>query len=354
MFGKRTLTAMALVVACLGASACGDDDKKSATAPSAATSASAATTGRTTYPLTLENCGKNYTYKQAPSRVVVMNGGSVGEVSSLLALGLGDRIVANAQSYGASDEAGRAETIAALPTGDIKKNEMMDIPREAMLAQRPDFVLSTYGGGFASESGFATRDDLAAVGANTYVPRATCGGPGSIAGTQTIEDSYALLRDLGRIFDVGDRAEQLIAASRKQIAAVTAKVQATQPAPKVMLIIPGMAMGASEFSSIGAKGIWNDIITKAGGVNPFAAGTEALFANLSKEQVAAAQVDAIVIVNYMSPDPAADATKLFEQFPQWEASKNKRFVVLSDSVYLGPNNATAVDRLARLLHPQGF
>lgn len=351
MFGKRSVAAAMAVVACLGLSACGGGGDGSG---DKAASGGAVPVGRTAYPVTVENCGKAYTYTKAPSRVVVMSGGSVAEVSSLLALGLGDRIVVNAQSYGVSDEPGRAEAIAALPTGGVRMNEMMDIPREAMLAQRPDFVMSTYGGGFAAESGFATRDDLAAVGANTYVPRATCGGPGSVAGTQTIEDSYAVLRDLGRIFDVGERAEQLIAASRKQIADVVAKVADAQPKPKVMLIIPGMNMGSAEFSSIGANGIWNDIIGKAGGVNAFEGATKELFANLSKEHVAAAQVDAVIIVSYLNPDPAADAAKLFAQFPQWEAAKNKKFVVLSDSVYLGPNNATGVDRLARLLHPQVF
>src|SRR5207248_881627 len=65
------------------------------------TGPSSATEGVTKYPVSLENCGKTYTFTEAPKRVVVMNGGSVGEVSSLLALGVADRVVANAQSYGA-------------------------------------------------------------------------------------------------------------------------------------------------------------------------------------------------------------------------------------------------------------
>ncbi|MDI2130865.1 ABC transporter substrate-binding protein [Yinghuangia seranimata] len=354
---RNRLPAAVLVAAsCLSTAACGGDATSSAasTPPGAAApAASAPANNGSGYPVTVENCGKKYTFAKAPSRVVVMSGGSVAEVSSLLALGLGDRIVANAQKYGASDEPGRAEAIAALPTGGVKLNDAMDIPREAILGLRPDFVLSTYGGGFSADSGFATRDDLAGVGANTYVPRATCGGPGSVDGTQSIEDSYAVLRDLGRIFGVSDRAEQLVAASKKQIADVEAKVAGT-PTPKVMLIIPGMTMGAAEFSSIGANGIWNDIMAKAGATNAFGGTTKELFADLSKEQVAAAQVDAVIIVDFMNPDPVGEAAKLFQRFPQWEAAKNNRFVVLSDSVYLGPNNATGVDRLARALHPERF
>lgn len=214
-----------------------------------------------------------------------------------------------------------------------------------------DFVISTYGGGFDAAGGFATRDDLAGIGANTYVPRATCGAAGTVDGTQTVNDSYALLSDLGVIFGVGDRAQALIDDSRRQIDAVRAKVAGTAR-PKVMVIIPGMSMGSSEFSSIGANGIWNDIIAAAGGVNAFGATTTNLFADLSKEQVAATDVDAVVIVNYHSHDPAADAAKLFAQFPQWPAAKANRFVVLSDSIYLGPSNAIAVQQIAHMIHPE--
>ncbi|MGH8934402.1 MAG: ABC transporter substrate-binding protein [Egibacteraceae bacterium] len=221
-----------------------------------------------------------------------------------------------------------------------------------MLGLRPDFVLSTYGGGFDAQTGFATREELLTVGANTYVPASTCGGPNDLAlqNAQTIDDSYALLRDLGVIFDVSDRAEAIIAESQRQIAEVAAKV-AGQPAARVMVVIPGMEMGSGDFSSIAANGIWNDIIAKAGGVNAFAGTTDGLFANLSREQVAATPVDAVVIVSFMNPTPEADAERLFAAFPQWEAAKRDRFVVLSDSIYLGPSNAIAVDRIARMIHP---
>jgi iron complex transport system substrate-binding protein len=301
------------------------------------------------YPVTITNCGKEYTYTQPPSRVVVMNGGSVAEVSALLALGLGDRIIANAQSYGASEVPGRVDAIAGLPTGGIELNELMDIPREAMIGLMPDFVISTYDGGFRPEAGYATRDDLAAIGANTYAPENSCGAVGTVAGKPSIEDSYRLLRDLGRIFGVSEKAEQVVAESAAAIAAVEAEV-ATLPKKKAMLIIPGMAMGG-DFSSVGGNGIWNDIMARAGVENVFAGATDDLFASLSREQVAKADVEVLIVVNYMSPDPDADAARLFGEFPQWDAAMDKTYVVLSDSVYLGPSNALAVEKIAEAAHP---
>ncbi|MFI7676004.1 ABC transporter substrate-binding protein [Actinophytocola sp. NPDC049390] len=301
------------------------------------------------YPVTITNCGKEYTYTKAPSRVVVMNGGSVAEVSALLELGLGDKIVANAQSYGDSEVPGRVEAIKALPTGDIELNEMMDIPREAMIGLRPDFVISTYDGGFRAEAGFATRDDLAKIGANTYAPQSACGEVGTVSHKPTIEDSYTMLRDLGKIFGVSDKAEKIIADSEERIAAVEKKVADAEKL-NAMLIIPGMAMG-DQFSSVGDNGIWNDIMAKAGVTNAFAGASENMFANPSKEQVAKADIDALIVVNYMSADPDADAKKLLDQFPQWDAAKNNRYVVLSDSIYLGPSNAIAVEEIAKAFHP---
>lgn len=314
----------------------------------------AATDGVTEYPVTLENCGKTYTFTEAPKRVVVMNGGSVGEISALVALGVADRVVANAQSYGASDVPGRAAAIDALPTGAFTPNNLQDIPREAMLNQRPDFVISTHGGGFAAEYGFATRDELAAAGANTYVPRANCGVAGAATGTPTIEDSYALLRDLGTVFDVRGRADRIIAESQRAIAETAARA-AGQPKKNVLLVFPGMGMGdSSDFSAIAAGGIWNDVIDKAGGVNPFNRDDGTTFVTISKEQLAVTPVDGLVVVNYRSPDIDAVAERILAQFPQWNATKTDNYAVLSDSIYLGPSNDVAVARLAKLVHPEQF
>jgi iron complex transport system substrate-binding protein len=213
-------------------------------------------------------------------------------------------------------------------------------------------VISTYDGGFRAEAGFATREDLAQIGANTYAPESSCGAVGTVSGEPSIEDSYRLVSDLGKIFGVSEKADEVIAKSKDRIAAVEDKV-ADQPKKKAMLIIPGMAMG-SEFSSVGGNAIWNDIMAKAGVENAFAGATKDLFANLSKEQVAKADIEALIIVNYMSEDPEGDAKKLFDQFPQWDAAKDNRFVVLSDSIYLSPNNDLAVEQIAKAVHPEAF
>ncbi|MFF4017354.1 ABC transporter substrate-binding protein [Streptomyces sp. NPDC001843] len=342
---RPVATALAATL-CLLTAACGasaSDDKASDSTAGAAAS-------KTGYPVTLDNCGQKQTFEKAPSRVVVMNGASVAEVSTLLALGLGDRIVANQQGYGRSEVPGRAAAIKKLPTGDVKLNEAYDIPREAMLGLRPDLVLSVTTYGFDEKNGFATRDQLKEVGANSYVSPQGCDDDPS---EMTVADSYRLLRDMGKIFHVGDKAEELIAASQKHIAAVSEKVKGGKK-PAVMVLFSNMSMGGNDFSSVVANGIVNDILTKAGGTNAFSNTTKGTFADLSKEKVAATDVDAVVVIAYNDPNPAAYARKLLKEFPQWPAARKNAYVTLSDSMYLGPSNDLAVERIAKLLHPAAF
>lgn len=347
---RRTAAAILAGTLCLvTTAACGGSSSSSGPASNAGGKASTAAS-HSGYPVTLTNCGQTETFTKAPSRVVVMNGASVAEVSTLLALGLGSRIVANEQTYGMSEVPGRAQAIKALPTGGVKLNDAYDIPREAMIGLRPDFVLSLTSYGFEAKNGFATRRQLATVGANSYISPQGCDDEPS---KMTVSDSYTLLRDMGKIFNVSDRADKLIAASQKSIAAVSAKV-AGEKKPKVMVLFSNMAMGGNAFSSVFANGIINDILTKAGGTNAFASASKTTFADLSKEKVAAADVDAVVVISYNDPHPAAYATQLLKEFPQWPAAKTNTSLVLSDSMYLGPSNDLAVSRIAKLLHPDRF
>ncbi|MEU9244150.1 ABC transporter substrate-binding protein [Streptomyces sp. NPDC048385] len=341
---RPAATALAAAL-CLLTAACGSSsDDRTSTGPAAAAAS------KSGYPVTLENCGEKETFTKAPSRVVVMNGASVAEVSTLLALGVGDRIAANEQSFGASEVAGRAAAIKKLPTGNVKLNDAYDVPREAMLGLRPDLVLSTTSYGFDEKNGFATRAQLAEAGARTYVSPQGCDQDTS---GMTIADSYRLLRDMGKVFHVSEQAEKLIAASQKNIAAVTARVKGKKK-PKVMVLFSNMSMGGNDFSSVVAKGIYNDILARAGGSNAFENASSTSFADLSKEKVAATDVDALVVIAYNDPNPAAYARKLLKEFPQWPAAKNNAFVTLSDSMYLGPSNDLAVEKVAKVLHPDAF
>lgn len=354
----RLLAALGTVAALAAVAACSGTD----TSNSGADDGTGAGGGATEYPLTIDNCGREVTFEAPSEKVVIMNGASVGEVESLLALGLEDAIHANVQSYGMSEDPAMVERIAALPDGGLTLNENFDVPAEQMLALEPDLVISTAAGGFDPAYGFASRDELAAAGVNSLVTPANCalGATDATAEQQEafanagVEDSYAFLRLLGKIFDVQDEAEEVVAELTARIEAVEAAVQGTER-PNALIVFPGMSMmNANGLPAVMSGGIFDDVLHRSGTVSSFAGDTE-ITASLSQEQLAAADVDLLVVGGFTpGEDLDAEAQALFDAYPDWAASRTGSYVTVSDGVYLGPLNALAIEKIARHAHPDRF
>ena len=380
--GVNTLkTASLVAAAALLLAACGDNNSASSstaavvsTEPAAADTTAASTTAaaaessvaetsppatsaanQTTYPLTITNCGREVTFDGPPEKALLLYGASVAEVETMIVLGLEDRIVANAQTYGVSDVDGMVEQIAALPTGGMTLNENFEVPKEQVLALEPDLVISTWSGGFSGDLGMATRDDLAAAGINSFVTPSNCANgktdptPEEQAAyeSQSYEDSFDLIRQFGVIFDVQDKAEGVIAAAEERIAAI-AKPTGGDPL-KVLVAYPSMGtMMGLDVPSVFAGPLMDSIIEAAGGVNSFD-GFKTVNDSMSinAEALAAADVDVLVIGVYLpDDDPDAYAEALFAQYPQWTASQNKAYTVVAESVYLGPFNDVGIQKIA--------
>lgn len=273
----------------------------------------------------------------------------------MIALGLEDRVVANAQTYGVSDVEGMVEKIAALPTGGMKLNESFEVPKEQVLALEPDLVISTWSGGFSGDVGMATRDELAEAGINSYVTPSNCANgktdptaeEEAAYASQSYEDSFDLIRDFGLIFDVQGKAEEVIESAKGRIAAISTP-SGGEPL-KVLVAYPSMGtMMGLDVPSVFAGPLMDSIIEAAGGVNSFD-GFKTVNDSMSinAEALSAADVDVLVIGVYLpDDDPAKFADALFAQYPQWTASKNKAYTVVSDSVYLGPFNDVGIQKIA--------
>jgi iron complex transport system substrate-binding protein len=93
--------------------------------------------GATSYPLTIDNCGRSQTFDAAPGRVVSLDQGST---EILLSLGLGDRMVGTA-SWTDPVRENLAEANALVPR--LSDNAPS---YEAALGTDPDFVTASFGG----------------------------------------------------------------------------------------------------------------------------------------------------------------------------------------------------------------
>jgi iron complex transport system substrate-binding protein len=353
MFHRTFALPMAAAALALAATACGAPATETAGAAQAAP-------GKTTYPLTLDNCGHKVVLAGPPRRVLILNGTSVGEVESFIMLGLQRHILANAQSYGVSDDPAMVPAIKALPTGGLTTNNNFEVPAEQVLAAKPDLVVSHWSGGFDAKKGLATREQLAAAGINTLVNPVNCayGKPEATAEEKrahrqaSIESSHEFLRLLGRVFDVQHKAAQVTADLRRRLEAVRART-AGRPPKKVLIAYPGMsAMNAGGLPAVWTGRVADEVVRAAGGTNAFEGLAPEAVSTINKEQLAAAQVD-VLVVGLFTPaeNAAAEARKLFAAYPQWRASRTGVYTTVADGVFLGPLNAAAAEKLAKAVQP---
>ncbi|MEU6038616.1 ABC transporter substrate-binding protein [Actinomadura sp. NPDC047616] len=317
---------------------------------------------RTTYPLTLDNCGRKVTFTGPPRRLLILNGTSVAEVESVVLLGLQKHVLANAQRYGVSDHPTMLRDVQALPDGGFTMNKNFEVPAERVLSAKADLVLSTWSGGFDARRGLATREQLAATGVNTLVNPVNCAlgkpdaSPEEKAAYEgiSIESSYEFLALLGLVFDVQHRAARVSAELRRRVEAVRARVHG-RPARKVLIAYPGMAMmNVNGLPAVMTGRLTDEVVRAAGGVNAFAGRSRDVTSTLNREQLAAAEVD-VLVVGAFEPnvDLDAEARKLFAAYPQWRASRTRTYTTASDGVFLGPLNAWAVEKIAKAVHGDG-
>ncbi|MDN5721509.1 ABC transporter substrate-binding protein [Corynebacterium sp.] len=363
---RRSALAVAAtgLVVMLGLTACGGDDNGGASNATGPNSSAGEGQNGDHYPLMIDNCGYQMTFDKAPEKVVIMQGASVGEAETLIELGLEDRIEVSAQQYGASDIPGMAEKVDSLPDDGLNLNDAMDIPAEQVLSRQPDLVLSTYSGGFDEKQGFASRETLENAGINSIVtpPNCSYGKTANITPQEkeaftngSVQDSLDYISLIGQIFDVEDKADQLINDLQGKLDAVQTAVQGKEP-QKVLIAFPSMAaMNSNGLPAVFSGGIYDSVITEAGGTPSFP-GEPGLTATLSPEQMQAADVDLLVVGSWNSGDMDidAEAQKIFDANPGWEASKNKNYVVASDGVYYGPASVYGVEKIAHAAHPDAF
>lgn len=211
---RRATLAAAVLASSLGLAACGSSDDP---APSATTMASAAAGPRTTYPLTVDNCGREVTFDAAPKRAVAV---AQPAIETLLSLGV--------QGSMAGTASWSDPVLPSLATANAQVPRLADdFPSfERVLKTEPDLVYSTFDYTFTSE-GIAPRERFAKLGIPIYQSAAECKGQEATqARPQTMEDTYAEIGDMARIFDVQDRGAKLVASLKARMATAAGGVDA--------------------------------------------------------------------------------------------------------------------------------
>lgn len=293
------------------ASAIVEDNKAEDTEKEVETEQETEKTKSTEYPLTITTYGSDgaeltTTYEKAPEKVLAVYQGSI---ETLLALGLEDHIVAAA---GLDNEVPDEQKAAF---SKLNYLDEFTPSLETVTMLEPDMIFS-----WGSLFGEKTLGDAAGwveKGTNTYMNSNTHPKNGDVSYNKTLENEYTDILNIGKIFDVQDRAETIVNEMKDTIASVKEKTESIEDKPSVLIL----ESGKNGFSNYGATSLGGDMVTQLGGVlaNPDGG-------SLGKEDVIAANPDVIFVVYmpYSGDDP--------EQLKQ-----EKLNVILEDEAYASLN-----------------
>ncbi|MBK1786660.1 ABC transporter substrate-binding protein [Prauserella cavernicola] len=297
------------------------------------------------YPVTVSNCGEDLTFDRPPERIVAYDSGIV---ETLFALGLGDRI----QGYVLPREHDRDVENSPWRADfeSVRRLGVDTISKEVILEEGADFVYAGWNYGFREDTGLTPRH-LADLGVPSYVLSESCrnGNTDRSRGVMSpIDALYTDLRNLGRIFGVSERAEELIAEYREVVRQAEATVPDDRPRPSVFLY----DSGTDQPFTGGRYAASHEVITRGGGED-IMGDLEDSWTTTTWETVVKRDPDVIVINDY-DPPSAAEKQAFLESFPPLRhvsAIKHKRFLVLSYAELVqGPRNAAAVRVVADYLN----
>ncbi|WP_245218055.1 ABC transporter substrate-binding protein [Ruegeria sp. HKCCE3926] len=292
--------------------------------------------------VTVDNCGEPLVFDSAPERLVVHD---MNMADMAFALGLQDKIV------GLTGISGWYKTS---PDFDAQRGDIPELaPKyptiENLVAVEPDLFFAGWYYGM-KPGGDVTPDTLEPFGIKTMILTESC----VHLDEDRPESSMNLLFDdvlrLGKVMQVEDKAEALVAGWKDKLSAIQAKT-ADLEKPRVFLL-DGPA--DAPFTA-GKFAIPDAMIAAAGGENA-THDLDTSWGRTSWEAVAAANPEFLVLLDYQSGNGAEDTFQFLKDHPvmsQTDAVKNERWIGLRyEELTPGPANIEAIEKMAQAMHPE--
>ena len=271
------------------------------------------------------------TFDKAPERVVAIYQNSI---ETLLALGLEDKIVAAAGlDHDVKDEYKDAFS---------KVNYLEDFTpsKETIIMEKPDFILSLYT--INDDKRLGDIDYWNENGVNTYMSLNS-----GVVSERTIENEINDILNLGKIFNVEEKAQALVDEITSTVSEVSSKVS-NEEKQSAMVI----EFYDDEIYTYGSKTLAGDMVTKLGAelLNPEGG-------NIGAEDLIKLNPDCI-FVSYMDRGnenvPVEEINKILENpaFASLSAVKNKRVysIPLGDMYSSGIRTIDGINTFANGLY----
>lgn len=285
--------------------------------------------------VTIQSCNREVTFDTPPSAAV---SNDVNLTEMMLVLGLADRMVGYTGISGwktlDEDMRGGIEELPELSPRYPSK--------EVLIGADADFYFAGWNYGMKI-GGEITPETLEPFGIKVYELTESCihlGGKPKIS----MDDLYNDLLNLGRIFDVEDRAKTLVEDYKAELAAFSANFETATDPLRVFIYDSGED---TPFTA-GRYAMPTALIEAAGGVN-IMDDFEKSWATVTWEAVVERNPEVIVIINYGDVTAAQKREFMMSNpaFAEIDAVKNDRFVTLEYvEATPGPRNIEAIKKLA--------
>jgi iron complex transport system substrate-binding protein len=283
----------------------------------------------------VQSCDRKLTFDK-PLTAAISNDVNLTEM--MLVLGLADRMV------GYTGISGWKTLDPVMRLGIAKLPELSSKypSKEVLIGADADFFFAGWNYGM-KVGGEVTPDTLAPFGIQVYELTESCIHVGKKAAA-SMNDMYNDLRNLGLIFDLGNKAENLVSAYEKDLNDYLASLETLNFAPRVFVYDSGEDVAFTA----GRYAMPNALIEAAGGSN-IMKDFQKSWATVTWEAVIERNPEVIVIVNY--GEVSAEEKRAFmisnPAFSNIDAVKNDRFVTLEYvEATPGPRNIGAIKKLA--------
>ena len=291
-------------------------------------------------PVTIENMGITTTYEKAPESAVALSY-SLAEI--MVALGLQDKLTAIAPSMYILDQVSEEyrEAVGSLP---ILEGNYGVPSLETVLNTNAEFVFGDYYSFFPKSVGAA--EDFQKAGVKIYATE------GTYAKDPTFENTYHDILNIGKIFRVEERAEELVKDLRARETAVKEKVSGLGTVP--VFYYDSDTGGGTSMSTIGNTGLQLYMLKLAGCKNIFD-DVDGGFITVSWEEVIARDPKYILVCDYYGSGYADEKIAEMKKNPDtanMDAVKNERFIVVPGlAMFPSLENISIVEQLANAEHP---
>ena len=284
---------------------------------------------------TVESCNRIVSFDAPPKRAI---SNDVNLTEMMLVLGLADHMVGytGISGWKTLDEEMRAN-VKQLPELSSKYPT-----KEVIVGANADFFFAGWNYGM-KVGGEVTPETLEPFGVKVYELTESCTHIMK-KGKASIDDMYADLLNLGSIFNVEDRAKNLVNDYKAELKSFKSNLETGKPVRAFVY-----DSGEDTPFTAGLYAMPTALIEAAGGINVMN-GFEKSWGTVTWEEVVAQNPEVIIIVNYGSV--TADQKRAFMMsnpaFANIEAVKNDRFVTLEYvEATPGPRNIKAIKTLAK-------